>query len=116
MKTTILAVALSFLASHASAENAFNPEFVDELRSLGLEEQAFQYSLIWAGSGDPDAEFELALSLLDGRGTAENPMAAMHFACGSRAMRDFYVEKILIQGNMRLAGTGAEIFRCSIME
>lgn len=112
MKPLVIALAFALSASWARAENAYNADFVAELRSLGRGQEAFQYALVWAGNGDPDAEIEVMYSLLEGRGVVSDPIAAMAFACGPRQMDQFYVQKALVVGNLRLAGTGVEILRC----
>lgn len=113
MKSLVIAVALALSASSAHAEATYNADFVEELRSLGRAQEAFQYALTWAGSGDPDAEIEVVYSLLEGRGVDSDPIAAMAFACGPRTMDQFYVQKALVAGNLRLAGSGVEIVRCA---
>lgn len=115
MKTVAIAVALTLSASCARAEAAYNAEFVAELRALDRGQEAFQYALTWAASGDPKAEIEVAFSLLEGRGIESDPMAAMRFACGPRQFGENDLRKVLIKGNLRLAGTGAEIVRCASM-
>jgi hypothetical protein len=117
MKNAVRLAAYAVLASLAwsvqvNADTVYNADFVAELRALDRHQEAFQYALTWAGSGDAVAELEVALSLLDGRGIEPDPMAAMRFVCGPRNLSEHAKRVVLVQGNLRLAGTGAEIVRC----
>lgn len=112
MKNIVIVAAVALGASQSYAEEAYNADFVAELRGLDLGQEAFQYALTWAGTGEPKAEIEVIYSLIEGRGIKADPLAAMQFACGPRTMDDFFVQKALIVGNLRLSGTGAEVVRC----
>lgn len=112
MRMVVILTALALGVSQAGAECAYNADYVEELRSLGLNQQAFQYALTWAGSGNPDAEYEVALSLVEGRGVTANPLAAIKYACGNRQFDGVRRDKIIIQGNLRLASAEHEPVRC----
>lgn len=99
--------------SAAWADGSFSTSFYDELNQLGLSDQAFAYAIHWAGRGSPEAEVLVANSLIEGTGTAPNPMAAIAFACGNRSMSDYEIEKVVIKANIRLIGSGAPEADCS---
>lgn len=112
MNIKIISAVLAVLAPQAFAEELYRAEYVQELRSLGLNEAAFYYAIQWAGQGDHEAEYEVAISLIEGTGVDANPTAAMIYACGPRSMDDIQIAKILIKGNMRLVDKHVPQYRC----
>jgi hypothetical protein len=113
VKTLIYVIALALSTGPALAESSFSPSFYDELTQLGLSDQAFAYAMQWAGRGSPDAEVLFAHSLIEGTGTAPNPMAAIAFVCGDRSMTAFEIEKVIIKANIRLIGSGTPETDCA---
>ena len=110
-------IALAFVAlgypSESWSEGGFSQSFYAELNQLGLSDQGFAYAVQWAGRGSPNAEILVANSLIEGTGTAPNPMAAIAFACGDRKMSDYEIEKVVIKANIRLIGSGSPEADCS---
>lgn len=113
MRTILFATALSLSASYASAESAYSPNYFMQLTALGLEREAFQYALTWAGQYNSDAESAAANALIEGIGVEVNPKAAIAIVCRSRTMSDFDRRKFLIQANLRLAGQTELPISCS---
>jgi len=113
VKTLAYVIAVAFSTGPALADSSFRPDFYDELNELGLSDQGFAYAVRWAGRGSPDAEILVANSLIEGTGTAPNPMAAIAFACGDRTMSDYEIEKVVIKANIRLIGSGSPEADCS---
>jgi hypothetical protein len=83
-----------------------------ELQEMGLEHEAFLYALRWAANYDPKAEIVVANSLIDGTGVDANPLAAIQFVCGDRAMTAYARRKLVIKANMRMVGNVAGAVRC----
>lgn len=84
-----------------------------QLTALGLEREAFQYALTWAGQYNSDAESAAANALIEGIGVEVNPKAAIAIVCRSRTMSDFDRRKFLIQANLRLVGETQLPLRCA---
>lgn len=95
------------------AESSFSRTFYTELNQLGLSDQGFAYAVQWAAQGNEIAEVLVANSLIEGTGTAPNPMAAIAFACGDRSMSDYEIEKVVIKANIRLIGSGTPKTDCA---
>ena len=113
MRTILIAAALSLSASHAASENAYSPNYFLQLTALGLEREAFQYALTWAGQYNSDAESAAASALIEGIGVEVNPKAAIAIVCRSRTISDFDRRKFMIQANLRLAGQTELPISCS---
>ena len=110
-------VLLTFLmlvigSTTAIAEERYNANFTTELKSLGLEREAFLYALNWAGAGDPRAEYDVANSLVNGQGVEANPKAAIALACRSRMMPEYERSRLVMNANLRLADRNSEPIRC----
>ena len=112
MRSCLVVAIVALSGGAALADAAFNPEFYRFLKDRGLEEQAFNYAVTWAGSADGEAETAVAYALLDGVGVEANPRAAIEIACRSASMDDFDVGVILVQGNLRLASKDFRPIRC----
>ena len=116
MKKSILACCLiAWGSTKAIADQFYSQDFVNELREIGREQEAFYYALSWAGSGHPQAELEVIYTLLEGKGINADPMAAILFACGPRHLDEFSITKVLIQANLRLAGVAKDVIRCETL-
>lgn len=107
-----LLVATLFAAPAKAQEIDFSQNFMNELQAMGLEHEAFLYALRWAANYDPDAEIVVANALIDGTGVDANPLVAIQFVCGDRAMSAYARRKLVIKANMRMADEGQEIARC----
>ena len=83
-------------------ERSFDPDFMKELQALGLEQEAFAYALNWAAQHDEVAEVFVSNALIDGKGVKANPVTAIQFVCGERAMSAYQKRKIIIKANLRL--------------
>ena len=113
MRTILIAAALSLSASQATSESVYSPSYFMQLTALGLEREAFQYALTWAGHYNSDAESAAANALIEGIGVEVNPKAAIAIVCRSRTISDFDRRKFMIQANLRLAGQTELPIRCS---
>lgn len=111
MIRAFLVVAL-FAAPAKAQEIDFNQRFMSELQAMGLEHEAFLYALRWAADYDADAEIVVANALIDGVGVDANPLAAIQFVCGDRAMSAYDRRKLVIKANMRMAGESERAARC----
>lgn len=111
MIRALLMVAL-FAAPAKAEEIDFSQKFMSELQAMGLEQEAFLYALRWAANYDAEAEIVVANALIDGAGVDANPLAAIQFVCGDRAMSAFARRKLVIKANMRMADEGQKIARC----
>ena len=107
-----LLMATLFAAPVNAQEIDFNRGFMSELQAMGLEHEAFLYALRWAANYDADAEIVVANALIDGAGVDTNPMAAIQFVCGDRAMSAYDRRKLVIKANMRLVGNTAGAAKC----
>lgn len=107
-----LLVAALFAAPAKAQEIDFSPKFMGELQAMGLEHEAFLYALRWAANYDPEAEIVVANALIDGAGVDSNPLAAIQFVCGDRAMSAYDRRKLVIKANMRMAGDAVGAARC----
>lgn len=113
MKALLHIVTAAATTAPVVAESSFRRTFYTELNQLGLSDQGFAYAIHWAGRGSPDAEVLVANSLIEGTGTAPNPMAAIAFVCGGRSMTAFEIEKVIIKANIRLIGSGTPETDCA---
>ena len=103
----------ALLAAPAKAQEIdFSQKFMNELRGMGLEHEAFLYALRWAANYDAEAEIIVANALIEGAGVDANPLAAIQFVCGDRAMSAYDRRKLVIKANMRMADEGQKIARC----
>ena len=96
----------------ACAEARYNTNFNLELKSVGLEREAFLYALNWAGAADPKAEFDMVQSIIDGQGVEANPEPAIALACGSRSMSKNARNQLVTIANLRLASRNSEPIKC----
>ena len=96
----------------ACAEARYNTNFNLELKSVGLEREAFLYALNWAGAADPKAEFDMVQSIIDGQGVEVNPEAAIALACSSRSMSKNARNQLMTIANLRLASRNFEPIKC----
>ena len=96
----------------ACAEARYDTNFHLELKSVGLEREAFLYALNWAGAADPKAEFDMVQSIIDGQGVEANPEAAIALACGSRSMSKNARNQLVTIANLRLASRNFEPIKC----
>ena len=108
-----LLVATLVAAPAKAQEIDFSPMFMGELQAMGLEHEAFLYALRWAANYDPDAEIVVANALIDGTGVDANPLAAIQFVCGDRAMSAYARRKLVIKANMRMVGAETGAVRCN---
>ena len=107
-----LLVAALFAAPAKAQEIDFSQKFMNELQAMGLEHEAFLYALRWAANYDADAEIVVANALIDGAGVDANPLAAIQFVCGDRAMSAYARRKLVIKANMRMADRVKGVTRC----
>lgn len=56
MGSCLIVAIVAMSGGTALADAAFNPEFYRFLKDRGLEEQAFNYAVTWAGTSDSEAE------------------------------------------------------------
>ena len=94
------------------AEARYNTNFNLELKSVGLEREAFLYAFNWAGAADPKAEFDMVQSIIDGQGVEANPEAAIALACSSRSMSKNARNQLVTIANLRLASRNFEPIKC----
>lgn len=100
MIRALLVVAL--LATPVKAQEIdFDKGFMGELQAMGLKHEAFLYALRWAANYDAEAEILVANALIDGAGVDANPLAAIQFVCGNRAMSAYDKRKLVIRANLR---------------
>ena len=104
---TIAALLVALAPSLAGAEQGYNPDYYKELINLGLSNEAHQYAVNWAGTGDAEAEIALARELIE-----RDPKVAIEFACGNRSFDAFFRDKFVLQANLRLAGSETQPIRC----
>lgn len=90
----------------------FSPQFMSELQAMGLEHEAFLYALRWAANYDAEAEIVVANALIGGAGVDANPLAAIQFVCGDRAMSAYDRRKLVIKANTRMVGNAVGAARC----
>ena len=107
-----LLVAAIFAAPAKAQEIDFSQKFMNELQAMGLEHEAFLYALRWAANYDADAEIVVANALIDGAGVDANPLAAIQFVCGDRAMSAYERRKLIIKANLRLDNP-ADAMKCN---
>lgn len=107
-----LVLAALFAAPAKAHEIDFSQKFMNELQAIGLEHEAFLYALRWAANYDADAEIVVANALIDGAGVDANPLAAIQFVCGDRAMSAYERRKLVIRANLRTADRIDGIVRC----
>ena len=107
-----LLMAALFAAPAKAQEIDFSQEFMNELQVMGLEHEAFLYALRWAANYDADAEIVVANALIDGAGVDANPLAAIQFVCGDRAMSAYERRKLIIKANLRLDNP-ADAMKCN---
>ena len=96
----------------ACAEARYNTNFHLELKSVGLEREAFLYALNWAGAAYAKAEIDMMQSIIDGQGVEANPEAAIALACGSRLMSKNIRNQLVAIANLRLASRNFEPIKC----
>ena len=107
-----LLVAVLFAAPAKAQEIDFSLKFMNELQAMGLEHEAFLYALRWAANYDAEAEIVVANALIDGAGVDANPLAAIQFVCGDRAMSPYDRRKLIIKANMRMVDDFKHPPRC----
>ena len=112
MRVLLTFIIVAIGSTSAIAEERYNTNFTTELKSLGLEREAFLYALNWAGTGDPKAEHDVAKSLINGQGVEANPKAAIALACRSRMISEYDRNRLLMNANLRLADRNFEPIRC----
>ena len=96
----------------AFAEARYDTNFHLELKSVGLEREAFLYALNWAGAAYAKAEIDMMQSIIDGQGVEANPEAAIALACGSRSMSKNARNQLVTIANLRLASRNFEPIKC----
>ena len=112
MRVLLTFIILAIGSTAAFAEDRYNSHLQLELKSLGLEREAFLYALHWAGAEDPNAEFDMVQSLIDGQGVEPNAKAAIALACGSRVMSKHARGRLVTLANLRLASRSFDPIRC----
>lgn len=92
----------ALMAAPAKAQEIdFSQKFMTELQAMGLEHEAFLYVLRCAANYEAEAEIIVANALIDGTGVDANPLAAIKFVCGDRAMSAYDRRKLVIRANLR---------------
>jgi ribosome maturation factor RimP len=94
------------------AEARCDTNFHLELKSVGLEREAFLYAFDWAGAAGAKAEIDMVQSIIDGQGVEANPEAAIALACGSRSMSKNIRNQLVTIANLRLASRNFEPIKC----
>mgnify|MGYP006149223229 CR=1 FL=1 len=112
MRVLLTFMMVAICSTGAFAEVRYNADFHLELKSVGLEREAFLYALHWAGAADPEAEFDMVQSIIDGQGIKPNPKAAIALACGSRALSRNARSQLVISANLRLANRNFDPVLC----
>ena len=99
-------------ATSAAAKEKYNTGFMAELKSLGLEREAFLYALNWAGAGHSLAERHVVEALIDGKGVEPNPKAAIALACRSQIMAEYDRHRLVLFANLRLTNGDTDPVQC----
>lgn len=111
-RCSAVVVALGIASATTAAAEGYNLSYAQLLRDTGLLNEAYQYSLIWSGQGDEQAQIALIDALIEGLGTDPNPRAAVALLC-SFDMDEFEKSKLLIRANLRLSTeAGYEPLKC----
>ena len=111
-RCSAVVIALGIASATIAAAESYNPSYAQLLRDTGLLTEAYQYSLIWSGQGDEQAQMALIDALIEGLGTDPNPRAAVALLC-SFDMDEFEKSKLLIRANLRLSTeAGYEPLKC----